>query len=112
MREEADMTQPLNTKWDENEITEMKAFARSNQFAKTAVELVRAHVERQFDKSDPTVPDFDVYVVWFCKVLQNWKALVSTTLPDQMYYEISHNGDDQETYIDCYKKVWNLCVKD
>ena len=29
----------------------------------------------------------DVFIVWFCKTLQNWKALVSTTIPDCMYYE-------------------------
>ena len=54
----------------------------------------------------------DVFVVWFCKTLQNWKALVSTTVPDGMYYEITHNGDKGETYIDAYKKWDNVCVKD
>lgn len=35
----------------------------------------------------------DVFIVWFSKTLQNWKALVSTTVSDGMYYEITHNGD-------------------
>ena len=46
----------------------------------------------------------DVFVVWFAKTLQNWKALVSTTVSDGMYYEITHNGDKKETYVDAYKK--------
>lgn len=54
----------------------------------------------------------DVFVVWFCKTLQNWKALVSTTVPDGMYYEVTHNGDKGETYVDAYKKWDNVCVKD
>ncbi len=48
-----------------------------------------------------------VFVVWFCKTLQNWKALVSTTVGG-MYYEITHNGDKNETYIDVYTKFENF----
>ena len=54
----------------------------------------------------------DVYVVWFCKTLQNWKAMVSTNVSDGMYYEVTHNGDKGETYVDVYKKWENICVKD
>lgn len=53
----------------------------------------------------------DIYVVWFCKVLQNWKVLVSTTIPDGMYYEVTYNGDTNETYVDVYKKWENYTVK-
>ena len=51
------------------------------------------------------------YVVWFCKALQNWKALVSTTLPDGMYYELTYNGDKDELYVDCYKKWENFVTR-
>ena len=54
----------------------------------------------------------DVFVVWFCKTLQNWKALVSTTVEDGMYYEVTHNGDKHETYLDAYKKWENRCIHD
>lgn len=53
-----------------------------------------------------------VYVVWFSKTLQNWKALVSTDVKDDMYYEVTYNGDKGETYIDAYKKVKNLVIPD
>ena len=53
----------------------------------------------------------DVFIVWFSKTLQNWKALVSTTVSDGMYYEITHNGDKDETYVDVYKKWENFTVK-
>lgn len=54
----------------------------------------------------------DVFVVWFAKTLQNWKCLVSTTVSDGMYYEVTHNGDKNENYVDVYKKWENYCVKD
>ena len=53
----------------------------------------------------------DVFVVWFAKTLKNWKCLVSTTVSDGMYYEVTHNGDKNETYVDVYKKWENYCVE-
>lgn len=49
----------------------------------------------------------DVYVVWLAKALQNNKALLSTTLDDGLYYEITFNGDKTELYVDTYKKQSN-----
>lgn len=54
----------------------------------------------------------DVYVVWFSKTLQNWKALVSTNAFDGMYYEVTYNGDKKETYLDVYKKWENVVILD
>ena len=55
----------------------------------------------------------DVFVVWCCKTLQNNKALLSTTVSDGMYYEVTYNGSNgkNETYIDAYKKFENRCIK-
>ncbi len=52
----------------------------------------------------------DIYVVWLSKVLQNNKALLSTTLSDGMYYEVTYNGDKKEMYLDAYKKWQNKAV--
>lgn len=52
-----------------------------------------------------------MYVVWFCKTLQNWKALVSGPGIDE-YVEVTHNGDRDETYVDVYCKTKNVCIKD
>lgn len=54
----------------------------------------------------------DVFIVWFCKTLQNWKALVSTTVSDGKYYEVTHNGDKNETYLDVYIKLHNEAIPD
>lgn len=77
-----------------------------------AREIVMNYVNEHLDKSDNIqITMRDVYVVWFCKTLQNWKVLVSTTLPDGQYYEVTHNGDKKETYLDVYKKWDNKCIK-
>lgn len=72
--------------------------------------LVYDYVRAHLDKSDPKT-DFDVYTVWKCKALQNWKFLISTSLPDGMYYEVTFNGDKQEWYLDAYKKFDNVCIE-
>ena len=61
---------------------------------------------------DFEISEENVFIVWFCKTLQNWKALVSTTVSDGMYYEVTYNGDKQETYLDAYKKWENVRIVD
>lgn len=65
--------------------------------------------------TDPTdnvsLSDDDVFIVWYCKTLQNHKALLSTTLYDGMYYEFTYNGDKNEAYLDAYKKWENKVVR-
>ena len=53
----------------------------------------------------------DVYIVWYCKTLQNSKAMLSTNVSDGMYYEFTWNGDKEEGYLDAYKKFKNVVVK-
>ena len=60
----------------------------------------------------------ECFVVWFCKTLQNWKALVSTNILKSSangqadYCEVTHNGDKNETYVDVYTKTKNICYAD
>lgn len=75
-----------------------------------AINIVRQYILEHLDKSDP-VPKFEVYTVWKAKVLQNWKYLLSSTLFDGMYYELTYNGDKEEWYLDAYKKFENRVVK-
>lgn len=60
---------------------------------------------------DGNSPEFDVIIVWSCKTLQNNKAILSATVKDAPLYEITHNGDKGETYIDTYIKESNECIK-
>jgi len=74
-----------------------------------AINIVKQYVLDHLDKSDPD-PKFEVYTVWKAKVLQNWKYLISTTLFDGMYYELTFNGDKHEWYLDAYKKFENKVI--
>lgn len=76
---------------------------------KIVIDYYNEHVEKTDNKK---LTESEVFIVWFSKTLQNWKALVSTTISDGMYYEITYNGNKKETYLDAYKKWENVCVKD
>nr|DAP55116.1 MAG TPA: hypothetical protein [Caudoviricetes sp.]DAZ10880.1 MAG TPA: hypothetical protein [Caudoviricetes sp.] len=82
----------------------------NEEFIKTAKQLVREYAIEHLDKTDE-IPNFNVYIVWSCKTLQNSKALLSTDLKDGMYYELTYNGDKKEIYFDAYKKFENKCIK-
>lgn len=59
----------------------------------------------------PHISRCNVFVVWLCKILQNNKALLSTTVDgDTRYYEITYNGDKREVYLDAYDKLQNVCI--
>lgn len=77
-----------------------------SEFLSKAIDLVAEYTDEHLDKSDGPVV-YKVFVVWYCKTLQNFKALLSTTLFDGMYYEVTYNGDKNEIYLDAYKKFEN-----
>lgn len=62
----------------------------------------------------PTFSLDEVAIVWFSKTLKNWKAMVITTLPDQLYYEVTYKGENDGTdgpaayYLDVYQKLDNI----
>lgn len=74
----------------------------NNEFQELCKEQVAAYHNERFETK---ISKGNVYVVWLCKVLQNNKALLSTTLSDGMY-----NGDKKELYFDAYKKQENIKI--
>ena len=80
-------------------------------FTRLCKTVVMNYANEHMDKTDGVIiTTDDVYVVWMCKTLQNSKALLSTTLSDGMYYELTYNGDKKELYLDAYKKFQNVCI--
>lgn len=83
----------------------------SNQeFEIRCYEILENYIETKIDKT-VEIPQYEMYIVWQVKALQNNKALLSTSLSDGMYYEITYNGDKEEFYLDAYKKFENKCIK-
>lgn len=84
----------------------------NDKFLKLCKGIVVNYFNKHVEKTDQKqITEDDVFIVWSCKTLQNNKALVSTTVSDGMYYEITYNGDKQEIYVDAYKKWENFVVK-
>lgn len=82
----------------------------SEEFLRICKAKVCEYYNKHKDKTDKAVDLIvnDVYVVWYCKTLQNQKALLSTPVSDGMYYEFTYNGDKNELYMDAYKKCENI----
>lgn len=81
----------------------------TDEFINWASSEVRKYVNRHYPKTELDV--FEVYVCWVCKTLQNNKALLATTLKDNMYFEATYSGDKKEMYLDAYRKEKNVCIK-
>ena len=80
-----------------------------NKFQDMCKEKVVEYFNGRVDKTDNLkITKDDVFVVWYCKTLQNAKVLLSTTVSDGMYYELTYNGDKKELYLDAYKKWENI----
>ena len=77
----------------------------SQEFLNICKAKVVEYFNSNKDKTDATgnLTVNDVFVVWYCKTLQNHKALLSTPISDGMY-----NGDKNELYFDAYKKWKNI----
>ena len=85
---------------------------KNDEILNLCKKIVVDYYNENVEKTDNFKIDLEnVFVVWFSKTLQNFKALVSTTVSDGMYYEITYNGDKNELYLDAYKKWENKCIK-
>ena len=79
-----------------------------NNFQNMCKEKVVDYFNNRVEKTDDIkITIDDVFVVWYCKTLQNAKVLLSTVVSDGMYYELTYNGDKNELYLDAYKKWEN-----
>jgi hypothetical protein len=70
-----------------------------------AKQYVVDYFNKKVEKTDGVqITTDNVYVVWFVFAAENWKCLLSTTVSDGMYYEVTHKECAGETYFDAYKK--------
>lgn len=88
-----------------------KGDTKVSQFVEKARRIVYDYVVDHPD-IDPGITMTDIYVVWFSKTLQNWKAVISTTIDDDKIYEVISNGDKGEIYLDVYRKAENFVIND
>lgn len=85
---------------------------KNNEFEKLCIKTIVEYFNNRVEITDNMkITEENVFIVWSCKTLQNNKAMVSTTVSDGMYYELTYNGDKKELYLDAYKKWENRCIK-
>lgn len=85
---------------------------KNNEFEKLCIKTIVDYFNNRVEITDDMkITEDDVFIVWSCKTLQNNKAMVSTTVSDGMYYELTYNGDKKELYLDAYKKWENKAIK-
>ena len=96
------MIQKIRKGKGKNKMTDVK-------FAKICKEVVKNYANKHHFLGG-SARQKDVFIVWYCKTLQNWKALAGIYGRDE-YFELTYNGDEKELYLDVYKKSENVCLK-
>ncbi len=78
----------------------------SEEFIEFCKRMIR-NSYKEFYGGSPVTTD-DIFMVWYCKTLQNHKALFGATGRYGEYFEATYDGDNNKIYIDVYKKDKNL----
>lgn len=89
--------------WVKNAMDEFASLTCEEQAMHIVYEFVRIHL----DPSDSKYDSFgigEVYVVQFTYILGNWRAMVSTSLPDGMYYEVVYAKHRGVARLNAYKR--------
>ena len=82
-----------------------KPFLGSDEFIATARQVILDIVRQQLDPTDEAKLSIDdIYEVTHSYILGNQKAMISTTLPDGKYYEVTYDKANDLMYVDCYVK--------
>ncbi|MBQ2653285.1 MAG: hypothetical protein IJF83_07005 [Methanobrevibacter sp.] len=75
------------------------------EFMEKATDMVIEYYNSLVEVTDNyQLKETDVYIVWMCSILGNNKALLSTNVPDGLYYEITYDNNKNTFYFDAYKK--------
>ncbi|WP_405285984.1 DUF6275 family protein [Methanobrevibacter sp.] len=78
-----------------------------SDFREKCIDMVIEYYNSLVEVTDNyNITEAHVYIVWMASILGNNKALLSTTVPDGMYYEITYDNSNNTFYFDAYKK-WN-----
>jgi hypothetical protein len=77
-----------------------------NKFLSNAI----MEVKKIYEENNIDISNANFYIVWYCKTLQNAKALIISDVRDEKYYEVTYNGNSKEMYIDEYVKSLNKSI--
>ena len=77
-----------------------------NKFLNNAI----IEVKKIYEENNIDISNANFYIVWYCKTLQNAKALIISDVEDEKYYEVTYNGNSKEMYVDEYIKSLNKAI--
>lgn len=84
----------------------MAKISGSEEFLNVAKFQVLQMAKEGLDPTDNVkISMDDVYVVSHSYILGNQKAMISTTLSDGKYYEVTYNFEKNEMYVACYVRL-------
>lgn len=91
-----------------NGLTEAATMLNANEIEDIAHAKVREFAIDTRNKGQyPTATDFAVVTVWKCYILGNMKLLITTSLHDGKYYEVTYDFGKDSMYFDVYVRVHN-----
>jgi hypothetical protein len=83
-----------------------------DRFLTMAKRLVADNYNAHQDEEEtPPLTIDDLYIVWFSKVLNNWRAQVQSSLVRGLLWMVTYNGPKNEAYIEVYRKINNTKVQ-
>lgn len=81
----------------------------SGTIQERAINATRTVLFNDFNYNANEIIPNDMFIVWMCKTLQNWKAIVSGVHVKELI-EVTYNGDKDEIYVDVYEKKHNTVI--
>lgn len=81
----------------------------SEEFISFSKRMIQRYYTELFGSS--TVSSDEIFLVWYCKTLQNHKALLGATGRYGEYFEATYDGDKNKVYVDVYKKDKNIVAE-
>ncbi len=81
----------------------------SEEFISFSKRMIQRYYTELFGGS--TVSFDEIFLVWYCKTLQNYKALLGVTGQYGEYFEVTYDGDRNKVYLDIYKKDKNIVAE-
>lgn len=74
-----------------------------------AIKLVSDYIIKHLNTLNEPL-EFKVYIVWKYEILQNFKYILTSTLLDSMYYELTYNKDKNRWHLNAYENFKNRYI--
>ena len=92
-----------------NKIVNNSTRLSSEEFVSFAKRMIQGYYIKLFGSS--TVSSDEIFLVWYCKTLQNRKALLYVTGQYSEYFEAIYDDDKNKIYLVTYKKDKNIVAE-